>query len=200
MPALVATDIFIQITWFGVVTARHTTEVETESRSTVNLDWDGVVGGTYNGRTRASDSRVLQQHRRDTKIANVRQLSIVSQENIDHISHAMGIPQFNPEWLGANLVVAGCRDFSYIPPSSRLQADNGTTLIVDMQNYPCHQIGMTIERDMPGHGKSFKQHAKGRRGVTAWVERPGQLALGNKMRLHRPEQREWQPDGQARLL
>ncbi len=45
MPALVATDIFIQITWVGVVTARHTTEVETESRSTVNLDWDGVVGG-----------------------------------------------------------------------------------------------------------------------------------------------------------
>ena len=200
MPALVATDVFIQITWVGVVTARHTTEIETESRAKIDLDWDGVIGGAYNSRIRGSDSRVLQQHRPNTKIANVRQLSIVSKEDIDHIAHAMGIPQFNPEWLGANLVVAGCRDFSYIPPSSRLQADNGTTLIVDMQNYPCHQIGVTIERDLPGHGKSFKQHAKGRRGVTAWVERPGQLALGDKMRLHRPEQRAWQPDGQARLL
>ena len=98
------------------------------------------------------------------------------------------------------LVVSGCLDFSYIPPSSRLQANNGTTLIVDTQNYPCHQIGMTIERDLPGHGKSFMQHAKGRRGVTAWTERPGQLALGDKMRLHRPEQWAWRPDGHALLL
>ena len=178
-----------------MVTARHTTEIQTESRATIDLDWDGVIGGAYNSRSRSSDSRVLQQHRPDTQIANVRQLSIVSQEDIDHIAHAMGISQFNPEWLGANLVVAGCCDFSYIPPSSRLQADNGTTLIVDMQNYPCHQTGMTIERDLPGHGKYFKQYARGRRGVTAWVERPGQLALGDKMRLHSPEQRAWQPEG-----
>ena len=183
-----------------LVTARRTTEVETESWATINLDWDGVVGGAYNGRTRVSDSRVLQQHRPDTQISNVRQLSILSREDIDHIAHAMGISQFNPEWLGANLVVSGCLDFSCIPSSSRLQANNVTTVIVDMQNYPYHQIGITIERDLPGYGKSFKQHAKGRRGVTAWAERPEQLALGDKMRLHRPEQWAWRPDGQALLL
>ena len=55
-----------------LVTARRTTEVETESWATINLDWDGVVGGAYNGRTRVSDSRVLQQHRPDTQISNVR--------------------------------------------------------------------------------------------------------------------------------
>jgi len=52
-----------------------------------------------------------------------------------------------------------------------------------MQNYSCHRIGMTIERNLPGHGKPFKKHPKGRRGFTAWFEHPGQLTLGDKMRL-----------------
>ena len=97
--------------------------------------------------------------------------------------------------LGLTLVFSGCLDFSCVLAFSRRQADNGTNIIVDMQNYPCHQTGMTIERDLPGHGKYFKQYARGRRGVTAWVERLGQLALGDKMRLHSPEQRAWQPEG-----
>tara|TARA_B100000787_G_C15979509_1_gene200952 strand:+ start:318 stop:458 length:141 start_codon:yes stop_codon:yes gene_type:complete len=46
---------------------------------------------------------------------------------------------------------------------------------------------MTIERDMPGHGKSLKKHAKGWRGITACVEGLGQLTLSDKMRLHSPE-------------
>tara|TARA_B100000787_G_scaffold75153_1_gene55365 strand:- start:394 stop:543 length:150 start_codon:yes stop_codon:yes gene_type:complete len=49
-----------------------------------------------------------------------------------------------------------------------------------MRNYPCHQIGMTIESDLLEHGKSFKKHAKGWRSVTAWVERAGATnALGD---------------------
>ena len=130
----------------------------------------------------------------------MRQLSIVSREEIDQIARAMKIPKFNPEWVGANIVLSGCPDFLHIPPSSRLQATNGTTLVVDMQNYPCHQIGITIERDLPRLGKSFKQYAKGRRGVTVWVERPGQLTLGDQLRLHCPEQSVWLPDGQSHLI
>ena len=200
MPALVAKNLFLQITWLGIVTERLGLEVETEPRKSVDLDWNGVLGGAHSGRHRASDSRVLQQHKIDTQIANVRQLSVVSREEIDQIARAMKIPKFNPEWLGANIVLSGCPDFSHIPPSSRLQATNGTTLVVDMQNYPCHQIGMTIERDLPGLGQSFKQYAKGRRGVTAWVERPGQLAIGDQLKLHCPEQRVWLPDGQSHLI
>ena len=79
-----------------------------------------------------------------TQIDNVRQISIVSQEDIERIALAMGISEFNPQLLGANLVVTGCNDFSYIPPSSRLQSDHVTTLIVDMKNYFCHQIGILL--------------------------------------------------------
>lgn len=135
-----------------------------------------------------------------TQIANVRQISIVSQEDIERIALAMGISEFNPQLLGPNLVVTGCNDFAYVPSSSRLQSDHVTTLIVDMKNYFCHQIGMTIECDLPKHGKAFKQYAKVRRGITAWVERPEKLALGDKIRLHRPKQRVWQPSDQDQLI
>jgi hypothetical protein len=46
---------------------------------------------------------------------------------------------------------------------------------------------------MPGFGKSFKAAARDRRGVTGWVEREGTLALGERLRLHIPDQRPWSP-------
>jgi MOSC domain-containing protein YiiM len=195
MTALVATEYSAQIVWLGVITQRKSVELQTEARSFIKIDWNGVLGSSHSGRTRFSDVRVSQQHDKGTEISNVRQLSIVSQEDIEQISAGMCMGQFDPSWLGANLVVSGLPDFSHLPPSSRLQSANGTTLIVDMQNHPCHQIGKTIDLDFPGKGRDFTHHAKGRRGITAWVERPGQLNLGDTLKLHCPEQRNWQPNG-----
>ena len=195
MTALVATEYSAQIVWLGVITQRKSVELQTEARSFIKIDWNGVLGSAHSGRTRFSDVRVSQQHDKGTEISNVRQLSIVSQEDIEQISAGMCMGQFDPSWLGANLVVSGLPDFSHLPPSSRLQSVNGTTLIVDMQNHPCHQIGKTIDLDFPGKGRDFTHHAKGRRGITAWVERPGQLNLGDTLKLHCPEQRNWQPSG-----
>ena len=62
MPALVPTDFVIWITANGAVISRYTTEAETECRAMIDLDWDGR-GGAYDRRTRAYDSRVLQQYR-----------------------------------------------------------------------------------------------------------------------------------------
>lgn len=191
MPALKSTDHTCRIVWLGTVRDRKTAEVETDASETLHLDWDGPLDAPHSGRFRPSDSRVLSQHSKGTPIANVRQVSIVSQEEIDEIASDLGLDSFDPRWLGANIVVSGLADFSHIPPSARLQSENKTTLIVDMQNQPCHQIGMTIERDEPGKGKAFKDKAKGKRGVTAWIERPGQLALGDVLRLHIPSQRAW---------
>ena len=195
MTALVATEYSAQIVWLGVITQRKSVELQTEARSFIKIDWNGVLGSAHSGRTRFSDVRVSQQHDKGTEISNVRQLSIVSQEDIEQISAGMCMGQFDPSWLGANLVVSGLPDFSHLPPSSRLQSANGTTFIVDMQNHPCHQIGKTIDLDFPGKGRDFTHHAKGRRGITAWVERPGQLNLGDTLKLHCPEQRNWQPSG-----
>lgn len=117
MPALEATDVYLTITWLGVVTHRREIEIETEPRKRLQLDWDGVVGAAHRGRTRASDSRVLQQHPRGTDIINARQLSIVSQEEIDQIARDMGLAQFNPNGLGRRW---WCRDAEIFPISRRL--------------------------------------------------------------------------------
>ena len=126
---MLATGVVIQITWAGDLTSRQTTEVETECRTMIDLDQDGVVGGSYNGRRRASDSCVLQQYRPAAQIANVCQFSIVSQENIAHTGLAMGIAELSLEWWGANLVVTVCNYFPYILPASRLQAHNVQRLL-----------------------------------------------------------------------
>ena len=40
-------------------------------------------------------------------------------------------------------------------------------------------------------GKGFKAAARGKRGVTAWVEREGPLSLGDELRLFVPNQPSW---------
>jgi hypothetical protein len=60
-----------------------------------------------------------------------------------------------------------------------------------MQNRPCRFPAKTIDDAHPGKGKRFREVAEGLRGVTAWVERPGALRLGDVLKLHVPDQRAW---------
>lgn len=76
-------------------------------------------------------------------------------------------------------------------PSSRLQTEVGTTLAIDMENRPCNLVARVIEDEAAGFGKPFKTVAKGRRGVTAWVEREGPLRVGDTLVLHIPDQPVW---------
>ncbi|HKK85364.1 MAG TPA: sulfurase, partial [Roseovarius sp.] len=94
----------------------------------------------------------------------------------------------------------GIPDFTHVPPSSRLQTEAGTTLVVDMENRPCHLPAKVIDEDAPGFGKAFKSASQGRRGVTAWVEREGGLRLGDVMRLHIPDQPVWPHLDRARRV
>jgi MOSC domain-containing protein YiiM len=192
MPALIPTDHYCTVTWLGaqavpveklVIRAAPVTEMP--------LTFAGYAGEVHAGLTRPSDSRVLAQHPRGTTIRNVRQLAIVSAEEMALVAAELGLSAFDYAWVGASLVVEGITDFSHVPPSSRLQAENGTTLVVDMENRPCQEPAVTIEAARPGHGKAFKAAAAGRRGVTAWVEREGTLAVGMRLRLHIPDQPVW---------
>ncbi len=153
----------------------------------------GAEGESHGGLTRPSCSRVLSQYPRDTEIRNVRQLCVLIAEEMAAIAATMGIDALDPSYLGASLVIEGIPDFTHVPPSSRLQAESGATLVIDMENRPCTLPAREIEADMPGRGKAFKPAAKDRRGVTAWVEREGILTLGERMRLHVPDQRPWAP-------
>jgi hypothetical protein len=192
MPALIPTTHTARVVWLGyqpvpveklVITSAALTEMP--------LSFAGFDGEVHAGLTRPSCSRVLKQHPRDTEIRNVRQLCVVSAEEMAEVAAEMGIPAMDYAWVGASLVLEGIPDLTHLPPSSRLQGADGMTLVVDMENLPCQEPAVTIEKALPGQGKGFKPAAEGKRGVTAWVEREGVLRLGDVMTLHVPAQRAW---------
>jgi hypothetical protein len=189
MPALKPTDFLGEIVWLGLVPAGG--ELASVPRETLTLTLDGPEGVAHAGRTRPSCSRVLKQHPRGTEIANTRQLSILSEEEMGDTAAAMGLTRLAPEWVGATVVLRGLPDLTFLPPSSRLQAPDGATLVVDMENRACVLPGKVIEDHHPGYGAAYKPAGKDRRGITAWVERPGTLRLGETLRLHIPDQRAW---------
>ena len=193
MPALMPTNYVAKITWLGIVTSTDRTELLAEARKALELTYEGVAGSVHAGRTRASCVRVKSQHPKGTEIINERQLSILSAEELSQIADQMGVDQLDPARLGASMVIEGIPDFSHVPPSARLQAETGATLVIDMQNRPCQFPARSIEVVAPGKGKGFKPAAENRRGVTAWVQRTGPLAIGDTLRLHIPDQRAWSP-------
>jgi len=190
MPALLPTDFIGRIVWLGLNANRDETLCNA-SVAEMDLTLAGCPGESHAGLTRPSCSRVVGQYPRGTEIRNTRQLSIMSAEELAQIAAKMGIEAIEPAWLGVSIVVEGIPDFTLIPPSSRLQADGGATLTVDMENRPCNLPARVIESESPGMGRAFKQAAKRLRGVTAWVERAGILRVGGKIVLHIPDQPVW---------
>ncbi|MEX1661646.1 sulfurase [uncultured Thioclava sp.] len=190
MAALKPTNYQGDVVWLGRVTQEGA--LPSAPVEALEFTFDGPVGEVHGGRTRPSCSRVSDQHAKGTEIANVRQMTILSAEELAETAFAMGIPEILPEWIGASIVLRGLPDLTHIPPSSRLQSETGLTLVVDMENRPCVLPGKVIEQHHPEKGARYKPAAQGRRGVTAWVERPGRLVIGDTLRLHIPDQRPWE--------
>lgn len=190
MAILSPTDHVATAVWLGLVRDQDD-GVASAPVEALDLDWGGPVGDVHHGQTRAACVRVKQQYRRGTEIANVRQLSLVSAEDLAEIARRLGIEAVQPEWLGATVMLEGIADFTAVPPSSRLVFDDGASLVIDMENAPCRYPAAEIDKAHPGHGSAFPKLAVGLRGVTAWVERPGRLTLGARARLHIPPPRVW---------
>lgn len=193
MPIMIETEYSGEVTWLGHVPGvRDSLRAEAVDR--LDLGFAGDAGARHEGLNRPSCSRVTNLYpKRGTEIRNVRQLTLLSAEELGAIAQAIGLDALDPGLVGASVILSGIPDFTHIPPSSRLQAPSGLTLTVDMENRPCVLPGKEIEAEAPGHGAAFKTAAKGRRGVTAWVERPGALALGDRLTLFIPDQRAWAP-------
>lgn len=190
MPALKPTAFTGRITWLGrVIDSTDTLRAETLWRA--DLTFAGIEGECHGGLTRPACSRTTAQYPKGTEIRNVRQLSVLSAEELAAIAETMGLEAINPAWLGASMVIEGIPDFTHVPPSSRLQVASGASIAVDMENRPCVYPGREIERDAQGFGAKFKPAAKNRRGVTAWVEREGPVAVGDELTLHVPDQPVW---------
>ncbi len=165
------------------------TGLEKASVGAINLLFSGIEGDCHAGLTRKSDSRTLKLYRRDTDIRNVRQASLLSEEELAAIATVMGIAKVEPEWVGANIVTGGIPDLTLLPPSTRLQFPSGATLAVDLENAPCRYVADVIARHHRDAAPRWIKAATHKRGVTAWVEREGPVRLGDAISVFVPPQR-----------
>lgn len=192
MAALIPTDYTARVVWLGAqFRPVERLVIQGTSVQEMPLTFAGMAGEIHAGLTRPSCSRVTAQYPKGTEIRNVRQLTIVSAEEMAEVAADLGIDSFDYAWVGASIVLEGLPDFTHLPPSSRLQGPDGVTVVVDMLNHPCQQVAVTIAKAGHDAGKRFRTAAKGKRGVTAWVEREGTFRLGDEVRLHIPAQRAW---------
>jgi len=192
MAGLKETEWQVSIVWLGHVPADGGS-LRSHPKQTLDLRFGGVAGGQHEGTQRPSCSRVKNLYSKGTPISNTRQLSLLSEQDMDAIAAKMGLPVLDPSLLGASMILRGLPDLTFVPPSSRLQAPSGATITVDVENGPCILPGREIETEAPGFGTLFKDAARSRRGVTAWVERPGAMSVGDSLRLFVPDQRAWAP-------
>ena len=193
MPALKPTRYTAEIVWLGAVMSDDRAGLMALSRDKLDLTFDGVAGAFHAGLTRPACMRVKSQYAKGTWIKNERQLSIISQEELEKIAAIMGVEALNPGRLGATMVIKGIADFTHVPPSSRLTTPSGATVTIDMENLPCQIPAKSLMVDHGDSAKKFKFAAKGLRGVTAWVAAEGSVAIGDVLTLHTPNQPIWSP-------
>ena len=164
----------------------------TEEVASLALGFDGVEGDYHAGPTRKSGGRE-PWYPRDTEIRNERQISVVAADELAVAAAQMGIDRIEPGWIGANLVIAGIPLLSMLPPRTQLFFEGGVTLRVDGDNGPCRIAGASIAKNFPEMDEtslalSFVKAAKRRRGVVAWVEKPGVITEGEAVTAHIWEQ------------
>lgn len=153
-----------------------------------DVDLGGIPGDRHYGLLRPADSR-QKLYPRGTLIANRRQISIVSAEDNADIAANLGVDEIRPEWLGANVLIRGCKELTLLPQGARLLFASGAALICEGENEPCIGPGEVIAarcgRDAKFAAK-FVKAAKQRRGIVCSVELPGAMAAGDLVRIALP--------------
>lgn len=177
----------------GTVTAVHVSRADSglpaEAVDRVDVSWEGFVGDKHAGLTMKAGSSQAP-YPKGVEVRNVRQVSIVSAEELADVAAKLDVPRIEPAWLGANLQLSGIPELSQLPPGSRLYFENGVGLAVEGVNAPCTTAGGGVQAHFPGRAdiaKVFPKVALGKRGLVAWVEKPGIIALGEAVQVRRAE-------------
>ena len=152
----------------------------------LDLGYGGIRNDFHEGQTRLSGARE-PWYPRGTEMRNERQFSILSEEELDEIAQTMGIEKVDAGWIGANLVMKGIPNLTYLPPRTLLMFDGGVTIRIDGDNGPCKYAGAEIARNLGETAEDLKntetalnfvKAAKMKRGLVGWVEREGTIRPG----------------------
>lgn len=140
------------------------------------------------------------------QIANAREFSAVSREDLAEIETGMGLPGPIPFGsLGENLVVSGIPRFTELPTGTLLffQKEDGTkrtaVLAVWGENMPCTAPGEVIQGHFPtcpGLATLFPKAALRRRGVVGFAYSSGFIHAQDVVVVKVPAQKLYTPDAE----
>src|SRR3989344_1275646 len=152
----------------------------------------GIKGDVHFGNTRLTDVRERELKRRGLEkgieIANFRQFSATSAEELKLISQMVGIPEDLPYGLlGENLVVSGIEGFTQMPSGTMFlfKKDEKTirtaALVAWRENTPCEIPAGNIQQhyiDLK-FAMPFQTAAIGKRGIVGMVYSSGFIHQGD---------------------
>ena len=173
----------------GVVVATHVWPADSATpvgAPELDLDWGGARGDRHHGVTMASDARQADVYSKGTEIRNHRQLSIVDVAELAEIAAALGIDELAPGTIADNICTSGIPGLTALEPMSRLEFASGAVLMTGGRNAPCTIAGRMVQARYGSPAEKFPKAALDRRGITAWVERPGRIQPGDEVRVLPP--------------
>ncbi len=151
----------------------------------IDATFEGFPGDKHYGWTKPSDGRT-KFYPRGTAIRNNRQISIVSVEELAEVSEVLKIDEIKPEWVGANLLIAGITEMTRIKTNSRMFFSSGAVLMITGDNLPCGLMTDEIMNHIPGRmdlKEKIVPVSMTKRGLVAVVELPGQIKKGDEVRV-----------------
>lgn len=157
---------------------------ETRAIEQAVLSFAGLEGDRHAGLTMKAGVR--QKHLpKGAEVRNSRQLSLVSVEELAEIAATLGVASVRASSLGANILIRGAPDLTKTAPGTRLVFASGAVLVVDGENEPCVKSGKAVAaaNERAEIASRFVKAAWNKRGLVAWVERPGVLRMGDGVTL-----------------
>ena len=152
----------------------------------LNLDWGGAIGDRHHGLTMRSDVRQKPVFERGTEIRNHRQLSVVDESELAIIAERLGIERIEPGLIADNICTRGIEGLTALPRMTRLIFASGAVLMLGGENFPCVIAGAMVEQAHGSRPEAFPKAGMGLRGVTGWVERPGEIRPGDSIEVVLP--------------
>ena len=153
----------------------------------MSLTLAGIPGDRHSGFHKSAGVREQNLYKKGTPVANHRQWSALSVEELREIAEAMELEQVEPSHLGANMLFEGIPNLTKLPPFTRIRIGKNpyiATLVVYEENLPCkfpqeemEQAGVNVD------GKAFAAAAKGKRGLVGWVEKGARINVGDPVQV-----------------
>lgn len=176
------------------------THISTEVEKIKVFIREGVKGDNHSGK-RLADVRekdfIIFGLPKGAEIANHREFSAISVEEMTELAQQMDIPTIPSGYLGENLIISGIPNFTMLPIGTKLFFKKSNqlrtaVLITSGENTPCTIPGKAIKeyyKDVPQNlDKLFAKLALGKRGVVGSIFSSGNIGKGDTIIAKVPRQ------------